>query len=104
MRLILGESLQRIREKIACPQLGDIHYGEWGFLSPDKRLAISEMIETIKFLDKMVEDMLQSKPKEGEWKEDFDGDYYCPFCAHYPKEIINFCPNCGARMKGIECE
>lgn len=42
------------------------------------------------------------KQKEGEWLQDFDGDYYCPFCAHYPKEIINFCPNCGAKMKGGE--
>ena len=40
------------------------------------------------------------KQSEGEWLQDFDGDYYCPFCAHYPKEIINFCPNCGAKMKG----
>jgi hypothetical protein len=40
------------------------------------------------------------KQKEGEWLQDFDGDYYCPFCAHYPKEILNYCPNCGAKMKG----
>lgn len=64
MRLILGESLQRIREKIACPQLGDDHYGDWGILSLNQRLAMSEMIETIKFLDKMLEDMLLSKQKE----------------------------------------
>lgn len=44
----------------------------------------------------------ERKQSEGEWLQDFDGDYYCPFCAHYPKEIINFCPNCGAKMKGGE--
>ena len=39
------------------------------------------------------------KQSEGEWMQDFDGDYYCPFCAHYPKEIKHYCPNCGAHMR-----
>ena len=40
------------------------------------------------------------KQSEGEWMQDFDGDYYCSKCAHYPKEIREYCPNCGAHMKG----
>lgn len=39
------------------------------------------------------------KQRKGEWMQDFDGDYYCPFCAHYPKEIGYYCPNCGAKIK-----
>ena len=41
------------------------------------------------------------KQSEGEWREDFDGDCYCTACGYYPKkDVKNFCPNCGAKMKG----
>lgn len=55
MRLILGHELEKIREKISCKQFGDDHYGEWGILTLNQRRTILRMIETIRVLDKMVE-------------------------------------------------
>lgn len=41
------------------------------------------------------------KQSEGEWLQDFDGDYYCSACGAYPKKDVGkYCPNCGAKMKG----
>lgn len=42
-----GIKLQEIREKIACPQLGDNHYGEWGILTLHQRLTIKRMLDYI---------------------------------------------------------
>lgn len=50
-------------------------------------------------------------PKEGEWittrTEYHDGEIYCSVCNHdaptegdYRQVKTNYCPNCGARMKG----
>lgn len=40
------------------------------------------------------------KQREAEWREDFDGDCYCTACGYYPKkDVKNFCPDCGAKMK-----
>ncbi len=52
--LILGDELLRIREKIACPQLGDDHYGEWGTLRADQRKTIARLIHTVEYLDELV--------------------------------------------------
>ena len=39
--------------------------------------------------------------KHGEWLQDFDEDYYCSKCGHYPKaDVRDYCPNCGAKMVG----
>jgi hypothetical protein len=55
MKLILGSELQRIREKISCPELGDKNYGDWGALRVEQRVTIANLIYTIEYLDKMVE-------------------------------------------------
>ena len=53
---------------------------------------------------------------EGEWQGEADGYWngeliydiwYCPFCDHRieedePELLPNFCPNCGAKMKGAK--
>ena len=44
------------------------------------------------------------KQIDGEWKINSDGYYpYCPNCNTEPKNGVmsNFCPNCGAKMKGV---
>ncbi len=41
--VITEERLKEIREKIACPQLGDGHYGEWGHLP----LGVRKTIEAL---------------------------------------------------------
>jgi hypothetical protein len=38
------------------------------------------------------------KQSEGEWLGDWD--YECSVCHEYHDVKTNFCPNCGARMKG----
>ena len=41
------KELREIREKIACPQFGDNHYGEWGILTLAQRKIIKRMLEHI---------------------------------------------------------
>ena len=58
-RLILGDELLRIREKISCPQLGDDHYGEWGALRADQRVTIERLLYTVAYLDELLEKTLR---------------------------------------------
>ena len=38
---------------------------------------------------------------QGEWNEIQAGMFVCPFCGAGPHKIFkNFCPKCGAKMKG----
>lgn len=66
----------------------------------------SEDIEDWKELAETVFDDIPSAEKHGEWifKEITD-DYHvtglCSVCKER-RRIDNFCPNCGARMKGAE--
>jgi len=52
--LVYRDELKAIRERIACPQLGDVHYGRWGCLNLEKRILIARLIRTIEFLDEAV--------------------------------------------------
>lgn len=44
--------------------------------------------------------------KRGQWKLNKDGNWACPFCEFDPyhdgMKGMNFCPNCGADMRGKE--
>ncbi len=42
----------------------------------------------------------------GQWIVDCEGCYYpyCSECQHEPKELSNYCPNCGAKMDGDKNE
>lgn len=44
--------LEEIREKIACPQFGDNHYGEWGALRLEQRETILRLVSELQFLRK----------------------------------------------------
>lgn len=66
--------------------------------------TLSEILKegcwTLKYAEKLYNKGYR-KQSEGEWREDFDGDCYCTACGYYPKkDVKNFCPNCGAKMKG----
>jgi hypothetical protein len=41
-------TLEQIREFIACPELGDDHYGKWGAMTREQRLAMNDLIEMAK--------------------------------------------------------
>ena len=48
---------------------------------------------------------IRAKRPQGEWiSQDYDdlkiSDYRCNQCGHYQDDITNFCPNCGADMRG----
>ena len=47
--------LRDLREKIACPQLGDDHYGEWGALPLEVRKAINFLIGAVVVRDQVIE-------------------------------------------------
>lgn len=64
---------------------------EWAY-----RNAWVEHISAIKSLP-------SAEPKTGEW-DDIGGfiRWGCPFCHHAYESRSNYCPNCGARMRGEE--
>ena len=45
------------------------------------------------------------EPKRGEWiDDDFVGQYRCSECDYYAIDEYDYCPSCGARMKGADDE
>ena len=53
--MVTTYDLQDLREKIACPQLGDDHYGEWGALPLEVRKAINYLIGAVVVRDTTIE-------------------------------------------------
>ena len=80
----------------------------------DSRERIAEMIEnapTIKVIPTKIpidifEQLVSQAPKMGHW---IDTDNYyrrwkCSECGYHTRdEEPNYCPNCGAEMRGTEC-
>lgn len=52
-----------IREKIACPQLGDDHYGEWGALPLVVRREIYALLELVKAMDTRIQELEEELEK-----------------------------------------
>ena len=70
-------------------------------------LTVAEVVETTNAL---LEQMLQSHEYDGEWIEterEWDMppyyyiDYTCPNCKNREQNKRPYCPECGARMKGV---
>lgn len=90
------------------------------------RMTKAELIEYVRMCEKNVEAAMQtvdqqaknvekllkeSERKKGQWTDfDYDNSYYCTACGEIwtlndgnPQENnMNFCPNCGADMRGEE--
>lgn len=63
--------------------------------------------------EKHINGLEAQMPKEGEWIREEHGhvfsNYYCSKCGAYAEDKIidcewNYCPNCGARMRGANDE
>lgn len=72
---------EKIREYVACPQFGDIHYGAWGALRFDQRKAIKDLCEWAIYLEKMLDkEMKKNKvPRETNKR--------CPICVQTRKKM-----------------
>lgn len=84
----------------------------------DKRIAVLEksyswkayaaLEESIEGYKTRIAELEAQLPKEGEWIDlSFGRDYKCSVCGEWyrmdgtpEQEDMNYCPNCGARMKG----
>lgn len=51
----MNNEIKEIREYISCPQFGDNHYGKWGALRLEQRVAYKKLIEEIEDLKEQVE-------------------------------------------------
>lgn len=60
-----------IREKIACPQLGDDHYGEWGALPLVVRREIYALLELVKAMDTRIQELEDELSDEGATVDEF---------------------------------
>jgi len=61
----------------------------------------------LKAADKRIAELEAQLPKEGEWIDLFGHDYKCSVCGEWyrmdgtpEQEDMNYCPNCGAKMRG----
>lgn len=74
-----------------------------GLNNPDKTKAFGyDAIEILTEIE-YAPTVELAMEKEGRWLVNPDGWYpYCSECHSEPKsgELTNFCPNCGAKMKG----
>ena len=51
-------TIKQIREFIACPELGDGHYGKWGALTLEQRLVIADLLGRVEDLESANRELL----------------------------------------------
>lgn len=80
------------------------------YVMPDGKKAVFEYDHdgigkvTIEAMD-MLMGLITDGRKRGEWvDDDFVGQYRCSECDYYAIDEYDYCPNCGARMKGTDDE
>ena len=57
---------KQIREAIACPQLGDTTYGEWGILTVEQRLTIARLLDELEYTDGYLKRLWLKNQKQKE--------------------------------------
>ena len=62
-------------------------------------LEYNSGLKVIKHLEKMPSALLPVDRPKGEWVDKQDGTF-CSECDYKTNEYHNFCPNCGADMRG----
>lgn len=73
-----------------------------------EQILMLDAADALEAAEKRIAELM---PKEGEWvttrTENHDGEIYCSVCDHdaptegdYRQVKTNYCPNCGARMRG----
>lgn len=109
------EDVKRIREKISCPQLGDDHYGEWGALNLNQRIAIKELLDFvdaqenyIKSLQTKIEEVREVAEKQIPKKPVNKTKCDNSTAKQYKNCSIVVCPLCNGRLrlksKGKHCD
>lgn len=70
-------------------------------------VALENIAEELKNIREILEKQLEQSPRVGEWIIDEPPStghgtiYTCPLCGHEEEfEPTNYCPACGAKMKG----
>ena len=88
--------------------------------SDEAKEAIRAVADALEAAEKRIAELEAQMPKEGEWIEDDTtycgadrANYKCSLCGKIcgtwkrgltQDELPNYCPNCGARMKGANDE
>lgn len=63
-------TLEQIREFIACPELGDDHYGKWGAMTREQRLVMNDLIELAKEFEDSPRQQKESQKAEKNHRQD----------------------------------
>lgn len=57
---------EKIRKAIACPQFGDVNYGEWGTLTLIQRRYIKELLDELDRADNYLKNLYLKNRKQKE--------------------------------------
>ena len=59
---------KQIREFISCPELEDEHYGKWGSLKLEQRLAYYDLLKIIESADYIIKDLILVVVSKQNWQ------------------------------------
>lgn len=89
-----------------CRKKADIERNDYMDMRDDAYEArqLAQWLNELKYLREKIEQLtIKPEPKEGHWingKCDLCGEHAPFWCMASTYHESNFCPNCGARMKG----
>lgn len=102
-----GDLISRSALKKAIKSYADDQYAENEYLGECAIMAIIDnapTVECVALTEEAYSDLCLRASREtpkGEWKLDSLGAY-CSECGTHPDYSSNYCPNCGAYMRGAE--